>query len=78
MCKPSWNDAPVDANYLAQNEDGNWHWFEDEPFADEFPFGCNSCLGEWVGLYSWDAIPSDGPNWTETLEKRPAKENSSE
>jgi len=31
MSKPSWDDAPSWANYLAQNEDGQWFWYEKKP-----------------------------------------------
>lgn len=29
--KPSWSDAPSWAMWLAQNEDGQWWWYESEP-----------------------------------------------
>jgi len=29
--KPSWDDAPEWANYLAMDYDGEWFWFEFEP-----------------------------------------------
>lgn len=29
--KPSWNDAPEWAQWLAMDEDGEWFWFESEP-----------------------------------------------
>jgi len=28
---PSWKDAPEWANWLAQDEDGSWWWFEVKP-----------------------------------------------
>lgn len=30
--KPEWKDAPLWAMYLAQDADGEWYWFECEPF----------------------------------------------
>jgi hypothetical protein len=32
--KPDWKDAPDWANYLAQDFDGEWHWFEERPYYD--------------------------------------------
>jgi hypothetical protein len=29
--KPSWNDAPEWANYLAMDSGGSWLWFENKP-----------------------------------------------
>ena len=31
--KPNWNSAPEWANYLAQDENGDWYWYEDQPEA---------------------------------------------
>lgn len=30
--KPDWKDAPPWAQWLAMDSDGEWHWFEEEPF----------------------------------------------
>ena len=30
--KPDWKDAPEWAMWLAMDEDGEWWWYEDEPF----------------------------------------------
>lgn len=32
--KPSWDDAPEVARYLAQDRDGTWWWFENEPYLN--------------------------------------------
>ena len=32
--KPSWSDAPMWANWLAQDGDLSWWWFEAEPMTD--------------------------------------------
>ena len=29
--KPDWKDAPKWAKWLAQNDDGQWYWFENKP-----------------------------------------------
>lgn len=73
--KPSWEDAPEWANYLAMDEDGDWYWFKFEPI-----------MAEWDGSEGWDI---DGPsgfsafastggsilnlNWFDSLEYRPEK-----
>lgn len=31
MRKPSWDDAPKWANWLAQDKDGSWWWYEEQP-----------------------------------------------
>ena len=31
MEKPSWSEAPKWAMYLAQNDDGQWWWYEKKP-----------------------------------------------
>jgi hypothetical protein len=33
--KPTWSEAPPWAQYLAQEIDGSWWWFEKEPKYDE-------------------------------------------
>jgi len=30
--KPDWKDAPEWANWLAMDDDGEWYWYEIEPF----------------------------------------------
>ena len=37
--KPSWDEAPVWANWLAMDRDWQWNWYEQEP--------------EWTTWY-WD------------------------
>jgi hypothetical protein len=61
MSKPDWKDAPEWANFLAQDEDHAWCWFENEP---------NRMRGSWSpndGRYK-DTYAKD---WQETLERRP-------
>ena len=43
MQKPSWDDAPEWARYLAQDDDGWWYWFDEKPVFDD-DIGCF-----WVG-----------------------------
>jgi len=75
--KPDWKDAPEWANWLAQDEDGEWPWFEEEPTSceDDGFFG-----GLWwgpVGKSKYEVAvhtPMGAfhiENWRETLERRP-------
>jgi len=62
--KPNWKDAPAWAQWLAQDEDGEWYWYENEPqiLANMWvasPGRTISCL-----------LASD--DWCESLEQRPA------
>ena len=31
---PDWNDAPEWANYLAQDKNGGWYWYENRPILE--------------------------------------------
>ena len=62
--KPSWEDAPEWAEWLAQDEDGEWKWLAGLP-------------GKYVD--GWTAVKIKGHckglalgDWRDTLEKRPA------
>jgi len=62
--RPSWDDAPEWANWLAQDATGIWMWYENDPS----PYGkvphwdsqCGKCDNAFV--YK---------DWEETLEQRP-------
>ena len=61
--KPSWNEAPEWANFLAMNQNGDWIWYEYEP---------NPRFGVWwisrEGRYE---MAYEAPkNWSESLEVR--------
>lgn len=70
--KPSWKDAPAWANWLAQDEDGEWYWYENEPELD---------LEQWNGVTGGRNIEAQSllggkqvaytSNWQQTLEERP-------
>lgn len=63
MSKPNWEDAPFWAEYLSQDENGAWYWFENEPLRNR--------SGEWVCMEG-DCMPAaSGTEWAETLEKTP-------
>lgn len=72
--KPSWKDAPIDAQWLACDADGMWFWYAYRPNLDE---------DMWVNdvLANWDFGPPYCPasqhtgkrnrRWKYSLEKRP-------
>ena len=64
MTKPSWTDAPEWADYLAQDADGKWYWYENEP--DD-----SNRLASWSPSFGlWDKAELRNPNWRSTLEQR--------
>ena len=63
--KPSWKNAPEWAKWLAQDEDGELFWYENEPKLSECLF---SYAGGKVKYISTEKILGD---WRDTLEKRP-------
>lgn len=65
--KPGWNDAPEWAEWLAQDEDGEWKWLAGLP-------------GKYVD--GWTAVKIKGcckglvlGDWRDTLEKRPEQDD---
>ena len=65
MNKPEWRNAPDWAEWMAQDEDGQWGWYENEP-----PLGSWSWIwegGEWADC-NFDGRSDD---WTASLEPRP-------
>lgn len=67
MSKPDWKDAPEWAQYLAQDYDGAWWWYEREPavsYTMGYFFAENG--GEWEEA-------SYASDWDSTLEQRPCE-----
>lgn len=64
--KPSWDDAPEWANYLAQDYDGKWGWYKSKPETNNGLFGVVWLPPEIHGRYQ----PIYFENWKETLEER--------
>lgn len=62
--KPEWNDAPDWANWLAQDSDGKWCWYEEKPRVR-----VGSCYFS-PRLESRFAIVASS-KWRESLEARP-------
>jgi hypothetical protein len=61
---PSWDNAPKWANWLAQDRDGYWMWYEKKPEKSNklemFVTGGN-CMTASI----------DNPDWRNTLQYRP-------
>lgn len=73
MSKPSWEDAPSWAGWLAMDGDGWWMWHESEPKWDE-----DEC--EWDSPFdveiASEVVDSSGIDWDfaySTMEKRPCQ-----
>jgi len=67
--KPDWCDAPEWAQYLTQDRDGTWGWWEKKPEYDD---------GDWWAENSrWEHLPVTANKfltWTQpdiSLEERP-------
>lgn len=64
MNRPDWKDAPEWAQYMAQDSDGDWYWYENLPTAK---------LATWIGWEGRMEFALDGESaWRETLEARPS------
>lgn len=67
MATPHWVDAPEWAQWLAQDEDGEWYWFQDEPEA----MGCKEWITLTGGNFEWARTTPCHGHWFKTLEARP-------
>jgi len=69
--KPSWEIAPKWANWLAQDSNGSWFWYEHKPHTGIGWIDNAGVYGPDTG--KWKRASDDKPNenWKETLEKRP-------
>jgi hypothetical protein len=65
--KPDWKDAPDWAQYLAQDNNDGWWWFEKEPDKSKDVEAWDICI-PFGGKYQKAAYNT---NWLETLESRP-------
>lgn len=64
--KPSWQDAPKWANWLAMDSNGGWFWYASKPKVEHIPNPLaflDSGDGEAMAVVS--------ENWQQTLEQRP-------
>ena len=62
--KPSWEEAPEWANYLACSEEGVWSWFEKEP---SISYNMGYYYAEHGG--EWEDVITN-TDWTDSLENR--------
>ena len=76
MVKPDWKDAPQWAQWLAQDWDGTWAWFEKKPIPDEDRRLWHSEKDELAITHNWDLFDENEyvENWNNTLEQRPGNE----
>ena len=63
--EPSWKDAPYWAEWLAQDSDGEWYWFDCKPDGKE---GVWAMTGDVVSKAGYTKVYRD---WSSTLERRP-------
>ena len=63
--KPSWSEAPEWANYLTQDEDGQWYWFEKKPriWGGDVWWAPNS-------QFESASILIEDESWKQSLEER--------
>mgnify|MGYP005845478261 CR=1 FL=1 len=61
----TWDDAPVWANYAAQDEDSTWYWYEGQPEAVPAEGRWDCYLGN-IGQ-----IEEPSRNWQDRVVKRP-------
>ena len=72
MSKPDWSKAPSWSKYLAQDKDGQWFWWENEPTT-------RPSIDFWMPGYdvrgavgrASSMTDEQYENWKETLEQRP-------
>ena len=69
--KPSWDDAPEWANWLAQDEDGEWWFFSAKPKVQSVSFD-EQCSDIIAGYAKKGETLGD---WRDTLEKRPEQDD---
>lgn len=63
MSKPSWDDAPEWAQWMAQDENGEWYWYEREPVEQR---------ESWSAMGGRARSADPGRHiWTDTKEARP-------
>lgn len=74
LTKPLWGDAPEWAEWLAQDRDGSWCWYEQPPrrYVDSWSLG--GCHAKFARK---GAVP-EGHDWRQTLEQRPILDETSE
>lgn len=70
MSKPLWRDAPEDAKFLAQDRDGDWYWWSQEPvIAESLDYWMPGRGNETPAFIVQHLEIVEG--WKESLEARP-------
>ena len=69
--KPSWDDAPKWAQWLAQDSDSSWWWYEFRPEPEYVTGGWD---GDEQGEIAVAGVSEVIGDWHATLEGRPGKE----
>lgn len=64
--KPDWKDAPEWAQWLAQDKDGRWFWYQNKPAL------LDDCW-DLVGA-NYEECDPQNTEWTNTLEKKPEEQ----
>jgi hypothetical protein len=76
MRPPSWKYAPPWANYVAQNNNGRWNWFENKPIS-------NPSTGKWVSIRTADGYtprtrpvdPTNVSKWMSNIQSKASGTN---
>lgn len=63
MNKPTWENAPAWANWLAMDRDGYWFWYENEPYPKGGSFRSHGRISM--------AQTNERASWASTKEGRP-------
>src|SRR5690606_29104169 len=67
--KPSWYDAPPEASHLAQDQCGDWYWYEGEPRAGDYSWVPSEPAAMFTHIVGQGLTQQD---WRNTLEARPS------
>lgn len=76
MNKPDWKDCPDWVKFIAQDEDGEWFWWEAEPTVTEDAYDwwmpSRSAIADDSSRSESASIGEFNESWKETLEARPS------
>lgn len=74
--KPKWKDAPNWANWLACDSNGEWSWYEFEPYT-AFSNSSYDSVGYWNvygGKHMLASYSDYNIEWEYSLEERPEED----
>ena len=69
--EPDWFYAPKWANFVAQDSNGHWYWFEHEPSVCEQDREWQVDWLAYRGASRSDMVYWDATDWRESLQARP-------